>query len=205
MTSFKQATTIMPSDLNNTAATTRRAILPWIVLVIFAAALSRLLPHPWNFTPIGAMALFGGAYLGDRKLALIVTLAALWLSDLLLNNLIYSAYFDGFAFSYPDAFWTYGAFALVVLLGHWLLSKRRSALRIAGCSVTASTLFFVVSNFGVWASGQLYPQTWQGLVACYTAALPFYGNNLIGDLFYCTLLFGGFALAGRHWSRLAAV
>lgn len=196
----------MSSNINNSITTeARRSIIPWIALVILVAALSRLLPHPWNFTPIGAMALFGGAYLGDRKLALIVTLAALWLSDLLLNNFVYGAYFDGFVFTYPDAFWTYAAFALVVLLGHAVLSNQRTVTRIAGCSVASSTLFFLLSNFGVWASGQLYPQTWQGLVACYTAGLPFYGNNLLGDLFYCTLLFGGFALACRRWHKLQAV
>ncbi len=193
----------MPSDLNsNATASTNRSLIPWIVLVIIVAALSRLLPHPWNVTPVGAMALFGGAYLGDRRLALIVTLAALWLSDLILNNLVYSAYFDGFAWTYQDAFWTYGAFALVVLLGDAVLRSKRTAVRIAACSITASTLFFLVSNFGVWASGQLYPPTWSGLMACYVAGLPFYGNNLLGDLFYCSLLFGGFALACKRWSRL---
>ncbi len=193
----------MATDLNTTAASPARfSMIPWILLVIAAAALSRLLPHPWNMTPIGAMALFGGAYLGDRKLALIVTLAALWLSDLLLNNLIYQAYFNGFAWTYPDAFWTYAAFALVVLLGHAVLRQRKSALRIAGCSLAASSLFFVLSNFGVWASGQLgYPHTEAGLLACYIAGLPFFGNNLVGDLLYSALLFGGFALARKHWGQ----
>ncbi len=193
----------MSSELNkDSTLKINQTLVPWIVLVIIVAALSRLLPHPWNVTPVGAMALFGGAYLGDRKLALIVTLAALWLSDLLLNNLVYGAYFDGFAWTYQDAFWTYGAFALVVLLGDAVLHRRKTVVRVAACSVLASSLFFLVSNFGVWASGQLYPQTWSGLITCYVAGLPFYGNNLLGDLFYCSLLFGGFALACRHWGRL---
>ena len=165
-----------------------------IIGIVVAAALSRLLPHPWNVTAVGAMALFGGAYLHDRKLALILPLIALWCSDLLLNNIFYRQYFDGFAWLYPDMFWTYAAVAVTVLLGRFVLSARVTVGRLVLCSISASTLFFVISNFGVWASGQLYPQTLSGLIACYIAALPFYGNQLIGDLIYCGILFGGFAL-----------
>jgi hypothetical protein len=114
---------------------------------------------------VTAVALFGGAMLRDWRLALIVPLSAMWFSDLVLNNLIYQHYFDGFVWWHSDLAWTYGAMALTVVLGRGLLSGRIGVVRVAGVSVTASTLFFVLTNFGVWATGLLYPLTAGGLLA----------------------------------------
>jgi len=157
----------------------------WTVAgMILGAALTRLLPHPWNFTPIGAMALFSGATFRDRRLAFVVPLATLFLSDLVigLHFLMWAVY---------------GSFALMVWLGTWLRARRR-LWPIAATTLAGSVLFFVVTNFAVWLSGMTYPKTAAGLVACYVAAIPYFGNTLAGDAFYVALLFGGFAFAERH-------
>ena len=159
-----------------------------LVAAIAFAALFRLVPHPPNFSPIAAMALFSGAYLPRRALAFAAPLAALLLSDLVL----------GF---YPGITFIYVSVALTVLIG-WAISKRRSALRIAGAAVAGSALFYVLTNFGTWLSTDMYPKTLEGLAACYVAAIPFFQNTLAGDLFFSALLFGGFALAERVIPRL---
>jgi hypothetical protein len=160
-----------------------------LVAMIVAAAAMRLLPHPANFTPIGALALFAGAHFDDKRWAFVIPLAAMALSDILL----------GFHGQMPV---TYGAFAVIVGMG-FLLKERKGALRVAGASVGAATFFFVVSNLGVWATDGLYPLTFQGLAACYVAAIPFFQNWLAGTLFYSALLFGGFALVEKELPGLA--
>ena len=163
--------------------TTNHARLLVILSAIVAAAALRLVPHPPNFTPIAAMALFGGAYLGRRWLAFAAPLGALLLSDLVL----------GF---YAGMWVQYFAAALIVLLG-WVALKRVTPLRVGGAAVAASVLFFALTNFGVWLTSGMYPQTFAGLAACYVAAIPFFQNTIAGDLFYSALLFGGFALLER--------
>ncbi len=155
-----------------------------ILSAIAAAAALRLVPHPPNFSPIGAMALFSGAYLGRRGLiAFAAPLGALLLSDAILG------FYSGMAVNYF-------AVALIVLLGSQALRKI-APLRLLGTALAASLLFFAVSNFGVWALSGMYPLTFAGLAACYVAAIPFFQNTLAGDLFYSAVLFGGFALLER--------
>lgn len=172
-----------------------------VALMIVLAALSRLLPHPPNFTPIGGIALFGAAYFSRKYLAFLIPIAALWISDLLLNNVIlprqFPEYYDG-TFAWGISPWIYGSFALIVLLGFGLL-KQIKIPRLIGGSVLASILFFLITNFGVWASGTAYPMTFDGLMACYTAAIPFFWNTLAGDLFYVGVLFGGYALVQKRF------
>ena len=151
--------------------------------MILAAAASRLIPHPPNFAPIGAMALFGGACFAQKRWAFVVPLAAMFLSDLVL----------GLHRLMPVV---YGSFAMIVCLGFWL-RRRRTVVPIAGAALASSVLFFVLTNFGVWALGSWYPRTWGGLVACYVAAIPFFHNTLLGDAVYSTVLFGGLALAEK--------
>jgi hypothetical protein len=159
-----------------------------LVVVVLAASASRLIPHPPNLTSITAVALFGGAYFSDRRLAFLVPLAALLLSDLIL----------GF-YSHMEV--VYLSFALVVCVGLWL-QKRRSAIYIAGAALASSILFFLLTNFGVWAFESLYPKTVEGLLACYVAAIPFFQNTLQGDLFFTAVLFGGFTLLERGFPKL---
>jgi hypothetical protein len=151
-------------------------------ILIFTAALSRLLPHPDNFTPIMAIALAGGVYL-DKRFALIVPLAALFLSDI----------FIGF---HNTIFFVYGSFILIGFVGLWLKSHKK-LLPIIGSTLLSSTLFFIITNFGVWITGGgwFYPKTWQGFIECYTLAIPFFRNTIAGDLVYTGVLFGLFELS----------
>jgi hypothetical protein len=151
-----------------------------LISMILLAAATRLIPHPPNMTSLTAVALFGGAYFSDKRLAFAVPLIALFLSDLVL----------GF---YHHMEVVYLSFALIVTIGLWLQSHR-TALPIAGAALVSSVLFFALTNFGVWAFDALYPKTLGGLIACYVAAIPFFQNTLIGDLLYTAVLFGGFAL-----------
>ena len=160
----------------------------FIINLIIAAAASRLLPHPPNVTPIAAMALFGGAYFADKRLAFVVPFAALFLSDLML----------GLHSQIPTV---YLGFALVVCVGFWLRGRVR-ALPVAAAALAGSVLFFLVSNFGVWAAGAWYPKTAAGLGACYVAAIPFFRNTLLGDAFYTALLFSVVALAEKRFAVL---
>ncbi len=152
----------------------------WFVLVamIVAAAFSRLIPHPWNFTAIGAMALFGGAYLPSKKLSLLVPILALIVSDLVLgfhNTMVF----------------VYLAFLMIVTLG-WNMREERSVLKLASFSLLSSCLFFVISNFGVWFMGGFYSKSFEGLVQCYIAAIPFFENQILGDLFFSSVMFGSY-------------
>ena len=161
-----------------------------LIAFIVGAALSRLLPHPPNVTPIAAMALFGGAYFASRKLAFLMPFAAMLVSDLLLAASVYGM--AGLR-SQPAV---YVCLALTVALG-MLIQRRKTFGRIAGATLAASVLFYIGTNFAVWAFGSLYAKDWSGLIACYTAAIPFFRNSLIGDGCYVALLFGGFALVER--------
>ncbi len=154
---------------------------------VLAAALMRFLPHPPNVAPIGAMALFGGALFARKGVALAMVFTAMLLSDILLG--------------FEPAPIVYFAFAGVIGIG-FLLRKHRNLLRIAGASVAGSVLFFVVTNFSVWATGVLYPQTIEGLVTCFVAAIPFFHNTLLGDAFFTAVLFGGFAFAEQRFPVL---
>ncbi len=159
--------------------------------IVFAGVLARLMPHPPNFTPIAATALFGGAYFASRKAAFLVPLIAMYLSDLFLGFFVYD--FGWFNGQMP---FVYVSFAVTVSLG-MLIRHRRSPLRVGGAALAGSIVFFIVSNFGVWAVGTFYPKTVEGLVTCYVAAIPFFRNTLAGDFAFTALLFGGFALAER--------
>ena len=159
--------------------------------MILVAALIRLLPHPPNFAPIAAMALFGGAYFNKKAFAFVIPLAALFLTDLFLG--------------FHNTMWAvYLGFILIVGLGMIML-KKKSVLTVILASVSASVLFFVLTNFAFWATDTLYPTNLTGLAACYTAAIPFFHNTLIGDLFYTGVMFGLFELVKIKFPQLAKV
>lgn len=171
-------------------------------LLVLLAACSRLLPHPPNFTPIAAMSLFGAAYFGKKYFAFLIPVLGLWFSDILLNNTLYAAYFDGF--SWGSSFFVWNVIAIVAILGVGsLIIKKVNVTSVIGASLSASVVFFLISNFGVWASGTMYPLNVGGLLGCYMAGIPFFLNTIIGDLFYCTALFGTFELVKSQWGVLA--
>lgn len=170
-----------------------------ITLIVAVMASSRLLPHPFNFSPVAALALFGGARYSNKAAAFIIPLAAVWVSDLFLNF----AWYGKFVPFYDGALFTYASFIMIVLLGMFGL-KKLSAGRLIAVSLSASLIFFVVSNFGVWAFSNMYPLSVEGLLSCYMAALPFFRNTLAGDLVYSFAIFYGYALAAKNIPALRA-
>jgi len=191
---------LIESKMNNRKEILRFGVICAIILV---AAASRFIPHLPNFTPLGGIALFGAAYYGRRFWAYLVPLAAIFLSDVLLNNVIFrfgiaplaqTPMFSSFTWLYSGALYTYAAMALIVLLGTFTLKKVR-VTNVLFSALGASAIFFIVSNFGTWASGLVgYPHTFAGLISCYIAGLPFALNTIAGDLAYAALLFGAFEL-----------
>lgn len=180
----------------------QREIHIWIALaLILAAAFSRLLPHPHNFTPLGGMALFAGATFRKWQFSWVIPFIGLWISDLVLNNTVYADPSKGFQwFSDPGVLL---AFAGIFLLGR--LAATWSPRNLLGLSLSASVLFFLVTNFAVWAGSQgFYTKDLAGLVSCYVAGIPFFGGTLAGDLFYTTVIFGGWFLLNRS-SRQEAI
>jgi hypothetical protein len=169
------------SHLIHTGGSMSRYIFAFVL--ILAAALSRMLPHPPNMVPVTALALFGGVYL-DRKLAFVVPMAAMLITD----------WFIGF---HSTAIWVYVSFVMIGLVGLWL-RNHRGVLTTIGASVAGSVLFYVITNFGVWLSPPfMYAHTPGGLVECYVSAIPFFRNTLAGDLLYVGALFGLYELGKR--------
>lgn len=153
-----------------------------IILFIAVAAIFRLLPHLPNATPITAMALFSGVYFTNKKFAFIIPLLAMFLSDIFLG------------FSTITLF-VYGAFILVGYIG--IASKKMNIKTILLSSVS----FFVITNFGVWLLG--YPKTIDGLLECYTLAIPFFRNSLIGDFFFAGVMYFGFEFVSKKYLKTA--
>lgn len=159
--------------------------------LILIAVASRYLPHPANFTPMLAISLFAGAHFASKKLSLFLPVCALLISDLLI----------GF---HDQMIPVYGISLLLVVAG-WRLRISSSVSKIALWSLSGSVLFFLVTNFYVWLAGY-YSYDLNGLVQCFIMAVPFFQNSLLGDLFYTTVLFGGFALIEKiGWMKLSNV
>jgi hypothetical protein len=167
----------MNTEISRKESVLYRTLLA-LVLIVLAAAL-RIAPHPWNFTPVGAMALFSGAVLKDRRLAFLFPLLALFVGDI----------FIGFHKLIPIV---YISFLINVAIGLWL-RDRRTLARISLATLLGAIQFFLVTNFAVWQFLSGYPHSSSGLVACYIAGIPFFWNTLAGDAFYALLLFGSFA------------
>lgn len=155
-----------------------------IVIAAFSRMITFSIPEMANFSPIMALALFTGAFFARKGLAIAAPLAAMFISDLVI----------GFHDAMPAV---YISFALAIFLGYFLLNKKVTVTRVIGGSLAASVLFFIVTNFWVWAAWGYYTHDFNGFIACYELALPFFRNALIGDLIYSGVFFGAFALAGK--------
>jgi hypothetical protein len=179
-----------------------RLALSLILLALVTRLTLNLLPAPpHNFSPIAAMGLFGAACFNRRWMALAVPFAALFLSDLFLNNVIYRQFYTGFTL--VTSWWIYAAFGLVMLTGRALLRQKTTPMRVISASLVSSAIFFLVTNYSVWATGTMYPNNPAGLLACFTAGLPFLSNTVLGDLFFSGALFGTYFWASnRQWSKL---
>ena len=169
------------------------------VLLIVIAAVSRVIMYPDNFSPIIGMAIFAGAVIKDRRLAFALPVLAMFLSDVLFE-----------VFNIAPGFWGwgqlvgYGILALITVIAFSM--KKINVLSVAGYSIGSSLLFFFLSNSAFFVFDNpvyhLYPQNFGGLMQCYAAGLPFIQGTLMGDLFYCAVLFGGFALIQKQVSAL---
>jgi uncharacterized protein DUF6580 len=163
-------------------------------LVVLLAVLTRFIPHMPNFSPVFAALLFGGAHL-KRRDSIWYPVALLAVSDVVLTTLVYRMRL-GWGQSI-----TWLAFAVVALIGYGL-RKRETVGRIGFAALAGPTAFFVISNFGVWLGWRMYPATWDGLVTCYVAGLPFYRNSLLSSVFYTALLFGANEIYRRKHVRI---
>jgi len=166
-------------------------------LLILLAAFSRILPHMPNFSPLGAIGLFGAAHFAKKWQTFLIPIAATWLSDLFINNVIYAQYYPQFVWFYQGFYWQYGSYLIIILVGTFIL-KTINLQRILSGALASTIIFFVVSNFGCWIGSSTYPQTLEGLSICYAAGIPFLKGTLIGDLFYSGVLFGSFAFAQKQ-------
>ena len=153
-----------------------------VISIIALAAMSRLVKHPFNFTPLAAMALFAGCYL-HKKWGVLLPLAAVFISD----------YFIGF-YNWRLMASVYASLVFIFAIG-LVLNKYKTWYNIIFASLTSSVVFFAVTNFSVWSFSGWYPHTWAGFVSCFTLALPFFRNTLAGDLVYTTAFFGIYELA----------
>jgi len=160
-----------------------------IMGLVIIGILARLIDHPANIAPIAAIALFSGAMFSDKRLAFGVPIAAMVLSDAIIgfHSLVLVVYLS---------------FALCVLIG-WLMLKKYSVRNVVMASLASSVVFFFTTNFAYWL--MYYPNTFEGLLACYNSAIPFFRNSLIGDLVYSGVLFGGFALAEKYIEQLKPI
>lgn len=148
-----------------------------------------------NFSPLGAMALFGGAYFTQRKTAMGFPMLTLLVSDLILQQTVFSAYSNGLLYS--GWYWVYGAFALMAITGRWLI-KKVTAASVLLAAFACVLIHWIVTDFGVWLGSTLYPQTLAGFGACLVAAIPFELNFLAGTLVYGLLMFGSFEWLQRN-------
>lgn len=155
-------------------------IIIFVILVLWGLSF-RLLPHPWNFTPIGAISLFSGFYF-RKKYAIFAPILAMFLSDIFL----------GF-YDFKLMISVYGSFCLISLIGI-LIKKRKNLKTILAGSLSASILFFLITNFAVWKFTNWYPNNLSGLIQCFILGLPFFKNTLMGDLFYTSILFGAYEM-----------
>ena len=164
------------------------------VVATVVASVSRIIPHQYNFVPLAAIALFGAATFPDRRMGAAVAFASLFLGDLLLELTYRAGWQPNWGF-YRDQWVVYACLAPTIFLG-FAIRGRRNVATVSAATLASSLVFFLVTNFAVWAYGVApYPKTAGGLLLCYEASIPFFKTSLAGDALFATLLFGGLALA----------
>ncbi len=157
--------------------------IAFIVALLTIGLVSRFIPHYPNFTAIGAMAIMGGAVLKNPLESIILPLAALFVSDIIINNVIYAS--EGFTLFYSSAAYVYGAVLVTTLISRY--AKKLNAKNYLVLALISSVIFFFATNFGTWATGTLYPRTTQGLIAALVAGIPYAASFLAGTVVYGVL------------------
>ncbi len=159
-----------------------------VLAIILVSVISRFLPHPPNFSPIMAIALFGSVYINDKRLAFFIPIFILFLSDLFLGL-------------HPDIPAVYLSFLIVVALGR-AIRNNLNITRIFGVTLFSSFLFYLITNFSVWLTSGMYTKDLNGLYECYVMAIPFFRNSLLGDFIFTTILFGAYYLIEKTYTNM---
>jgi len=173
-----------------------------LTIIILLAAFTRIMPHPPNFSPIAAIGLFGAAHFTKKWQAFLVPLLAIWLSDLVINNFVYTYQGSEFIWFYGGFYWQYLSYVLIIFSGHLIFKNKISIRTSLGGIFASSGIFFIVSNFGVWVTSAMYPKTISGLTMCYAAGIPFLNNTVYSDALFTTVLFGMYYLLQKEFSPL---
>ena len=183
--------------------TNKKINLRFTVLVAFIliAAFSRIIPHMPNFSPLGAIGLFGAAHFQKKWQAFLIPIAATWLSDLFINNVIYAQFYPKFTWLYEGFYWQYGSYGLITFAALFIFKEINTQKVLAG-ALTSSLIFFLITNLGCFPGSIIYPQNLSGLLTCYAAGIPFLKGTMLGDLFYSGVLFGSFALLQQRFTIL---
>lgn len=165
-----------------------------VVSIFVLAVVSRLLPHLPNFTPVMAIALFGGAFLRPKYFSVLIPMVAMFVADYILSI------GSGYPFLHSTMLFVYVSMFLTTVIGWWI-AKNPAWNRVLVGALGSSALFFIITNLGVFTMDAMYPMNASGLLACYTAALPFFRNEFLGNLFYTAILFGSYALIARTYLK----
>lgn len=182
-----------------------RTKLIFAVSALVIVSISRFLPHWPNFTALGATALFSGAVLyKNRFLSILLPLTILFASDLIINNVVYASFYESFKWITPGAAYIYGGIIAMTLLGE-VFAKNQKITGILGAVGAGTIAFFLLTNFGAWLANPIYPKTASGLLASYSAGLPFLANAATANLVYSGILFGTLFLAKSKVPELREV
>ncbi len=165
-----------------------------ILATLSRIAIPPILGHLPNFSALGAIALFAGAHIHRKSSAIILVILSVWVGDIFLSKIL----MNHWMLFYPGFYWQYGSYILITLLGFTLKKKLTAFYLLLNC-LFSSVLFFFISNIGTWIGGYLYPMTTDGLITCFIAAIPFFKNTVISNLFFSALLFGSFELINKKY------
>lgn len=181
-----------------------KSVIVSFILLVVIASLYRVMPgRPLGFAPQIAMALFGGSVIKDKKLSFLLPLLSMLISDII-YEILFVAHISPIKGFYSGQALNYALFAGITFIGFYI--KKENVLSILAGSLVGATVFFLLSNFGVWIGGGLdinnvpYPKTFDGLIYCYTAALIFYKGALLSTLFFSAVLFGGYYAVNKFWN-----
>ena len=145
------------------------------LFILGILTLGRIIPHPPNFTPILATAIYTPYMVNNKWLAMLIPLSAMFIADIII----------GF---HPYMLWVYGAIGLSTLISNWSMRFNKKYIQLGAMAIVSSVLFFIITNFAVWTIWDYYPKTIDGLIMCYTMAIPFFKNTLLGTIIYTAII-----------------
>ena len=175
-----------------------------VSLIVLVVSFLRIIPHIQNFSPIIALAIFGALHYKSKSLSYIIPILSLWVSDLLINNFIYSSYSNNFNFFYEGFYWQYISYLVIIFLSLNFNKRKINILNVFFLALCSSLLFFIITNFGFWLTSGIYSNNLYGLIECYIAGIPFYKGTLLGVLFYTPVLIGLYYMLQKKISLLRA-